>query len=115
MDFDDSHQIMPNHIDQMRKPMRNWRMLSLVSAILLVAVAATYLPASIKAAAASVSAVAPSSLTANLSHVPLGGMSRVAQSQCIDHGQTCTINGTPCCQSTDSCSGTFPNTICQAK
>ena len=95
--------------------MRNWRILSLVSAILLVIAAAAYSLSPTKAAVASVSAAAPSSQNANLSHVPLGGMSRVAQSQCIDHGQTCTINGTPCCQSTDSCTGKFPNTTCQAK
>jgi hypothetical protein len=40
---------------------------------------------------------------------------RVAQSQCIDHGQTCVLNGTPCCLDTDACAGTFPNTYCQPK
>jgi hypothetical protein len=36
-----------------------------------------------------------------------------AAQSCIAHGQTCTINGTPCCNSKDSCKGTFPNTTCQ--
>ena len=33
--------------------------------------------------------------------------------ECVDHGQTCVIGGTPCCNATDTCSGKFPNTICQ--
>lgn len=33
--------------------------------------------------------------------------------QCVDHGQTCVIGGTPCCDATDTCSGKFPNTYCQ--
>lgn len=32
---------------------------------------------------------------------------------CIPHGATCTLNGAPCCSAADTCSGTFPNTICQ--
>ena len=32
---------------------------------------------------------------------------------CIPHGATCTLNGAPCCSSGDSCTGKFPNTICQ--
>ncbi|MCC2111932.1 MAG: hypothetical protein KDJ16_07855 [Hyphomicrobiales bacterium] len=31
---------------------------------------------------------------------------------CIDHGQTCTLNGTPCCDPYD-CKGSFPNTTCK--
>lgn len=31
---------------------------------------------------------------------------------CIEQGQTCTLNGTPCC-SPYHCKGTFPNTTCQ--
>ena len=29
------------------------------------------------------------------------------------YDQTCTLNGTPCCNSSDTCKGTFPNTTCQ--
>lgn len=32
---------------------------------------------------------------------------------CIPHGATCTLNGAECCSSTDTCSGKFPNTMCQ--
>jgi hypothetical protein len=39
---------------------------------------------------------------------PIGG---VAQN-CIAKGQTCVLNGTPCCAGT-SCQGNFPNTYCQ--
>jgi hypothetical protein len=35
---------------------------------------------------------------------------RLAQ-QCIPYGQTCVLNGTPCCAG--SCQGNFPNTYCQ--
>jgi hypothetical protein len=31
---------------------------------------------------------------------------------CIAHGQTCTLYGTPCC-APYSCRGRFPNTTCQ--
>ncbi len=37
--------------------------------------------------------------------------SALAQS-CIGQGQTCTLNGTPCCAGY-SCQGQFPNTTCQ--
>jgi hypothetical protein len=33
--------------------------------------------------------------------------------ECVDDGQPCVIGGTPCCNEASSCSGTFPNTICQ--
>lgn len=33
--------------------------------------------------------------------------------ECVDHGQTCIIGGTPCCGAADTCSGKFPNTTCQ--
>ncbi len=32
---------------------------------------------------------------------------------CIPHGATCTLNGAPCCSGADTCSGKFPNTVCQ--
>jgi hypothetical protein len=35
--------------------------------------------------------------------------------QCIAHGETCTLHGTPCCDDADECGGKFPNTICQLK
>ncbi len=31
---------------------------------------------------------------------------------CIEHGQTCTLHGTACCEPYD-CKGSFPNTTCQ--
>lgn len=37
----------------------------------------------------------------------------VALPQCVDHNKPCTRSGTKCCKSTDSCSGTFPDTYCQ--
>lgn len=97
--------------------MRNWKMLGLASAAVLVAAAAIFSLSPDKAAVASVPSVVTSSQIANVSHAAsYTAMShmRVAQS-CIEHGQTCTINGTPCCQSNDACKGTFPNTTCQAK
>jgi len=33
--------------------------------------------------------------------------------ECVDTGQPCTVGGTPCCDSTKSCTGKFPNTYCQ--
>ena len=38
---------------------------------------------------------------------------RASLPDCVDHGQTCVIGGTPCCDATDTCSGKFPNTYCQ--
>lgn len=34
---------------------------------------------------------------------------------CTKHGYACILNGTACCDTTDECKGTFPNTTCQAK
>jgi hypothetical protein len=81
--------------------------------------------AAIVAAAAMASAYAPISANAPSTavHAQMPHMTyapthkdalhtRVAQS-CIAHGGTCVINGTPCCNATDSCKGTFPNTYCQ--
>ncbi len=34
------------------------------------------------------------------------------QAMCYDHGQPCTCHGQGCCDSTDKCGGTFPNTTC---
>jgi hypothetical protein len=36
----------------------------------------------------------------------------VVAQDCIDKGQACVINGTPCCGTT-TCQGKFPNTTCQ--
>jgi len=41
------------------------------------------------------------------------GTAVAALPQCVEHNQTCVIGGTPCCLDTDTCSGKFPNTICQ--
>ncbi|MGH7023128.1 MAG: hypothetical protein ACREEB_05990 [Caulobacteraceae bacterium] len=60
------------------------------------------------------SSTAGSSGAATGSHISKAYL-RVAQDQCIEHNQTCTINGTACCLSTDECTGKFPNTTCQAK
>lgn len=32
---------------------------------------------------------------------------------CVETGQPCVKGGTPCCDSTKSCTGTFPNFYCQ--
>jgi len=36
----------------------------------------------------------------------------VVAQDCIDKGQACVLNGTPCCGNT-TCQGKFPNTTCQ--
>ena len=47
------------------------------------------------------------------------GMAPAALLECIDCGQPCVINGTPCCPGTEDdhcwgvCEGQFPNTYCQ--
>jgi len=38
--------------------------------------------------------------------------SAVGQSQCIQHGLSCTCRGLPCCDDDDECCGRFPNTRC---
>jgi hypothetical protein len=40
-------------------------------------------------------------------------MASAALPECVDHGQTCVIGGTPCCNADDDCKGKFPNTTCQ--
>ncbi len=89
--------------------MRNWKMIGTVSAALLAA-------AVMASAYAPISANAPSlSKTAHMSYASARKdvlHTRVAQS-CIAHGGTCVINGTPCCNASDSCKGPFPNTTCQ--
>jgi hypothetical protein len=45
---------------------------------------------------------------------PVGANGRVVVAQqCIARGQTCTINGTPCCPGAGECTGKFPYTYCQ--
>ena len=51
---------------------------------------------------------------------PSGGNVRDAEGRegapgghCIPHGATCTLNGAACCSGADTCSGKFPNTVCQ--
>ncbi|HTW34606.1 MAG TPA: hypothetical protein VMD53_08305 [Rhizomicrobium sp.] len=90
--------------------MRNWKMVGVVSAAVLAAtvMASAYAPISVNAPAAA-------ALTPHMTYAPAHKdvlHTRVAQS-CIAHGGTCVINGTPCCNSTDSCRGAFPNTYCQ--
>lgn len=97
--------------------MRNWKMFSIVSGALMVT-------ATVAALAYAPVGPGPVSGPASLAAAPYAAKAsyapwhkdalhkRVAQS-CIAHGQTCTINGTPCCNSADACKGTFPNTYCQ--
>jgi hypothetical protein len=90
--------------------MRNWKAIGIVSAAVLAAtiMASAYAP--ISANTPSVTAL-PQHMTYAPAHRNVLH-TRVAQS-CIAHGGTCVINGTPCCNATDSCKGTFPNTYCQ--
>ena len=90
--------------------MRNWKTIGAISAAVLAAawLASAYAPVS-----ANVPSVATP--TQHMTYAPAHKdvlHTRVAQS-CIAHGGTCVINGTPCCNSTDSCRGAFPNTYCQ--
>jgi hypothetical protein len=90
--------------------MRNWKTTGFVSAAVLAAtvMASAYAP---------ISSNNPS-VTAQTQHMSYASArkdvlhTRVAQS-CIAHGGTCVINGTPCCNASDSCKGPFPNTTCQ--
>jgi hypothetical protein len=89
--------------------MRIWKMIGVTSVVILAVVTSAY---SLIPNETANPLAAPASYGS--SHVKMS-RERVAQSQCIDHGQTCVLNGTPCCLATDACSGTFPNTICQTK
>ena len=41
-------------------------------------------------------------------------MNLAALPECVDHDQTCVLNGTECCDYPQyKCQGTFPNTTCQ--
>ena len=51
------------------------------------------------------------SIPVDRSQMPSPGNTNTAQ-DCIDKGQVCTINGTPCC-APNYCKGKFPNTTCQ--
>lgn len=94
--------------------MRNWKTITIAAALCLTAATAVALAAY---------APAPNSVSPTLAAMPQAARItpmvsyksalHLAQNQCIAHGQTCTVNGTPCCNSTDSCKGTFPNTTCQ--
>jgi len=90
--------------------MRSWKMIGVLSAAILTAAVTVSAYAPISANTPSIAKQTPHMTYApahkNVLHT------RVAQS-CIAHGSTCTINGTPCCNATDSCKGTFPNTYCQ--
>ena len=91
--------------------MRNWKTITIAAFLCLTAATAValaaYTPNNVSPALAAIQQAAR--IAPMVSHAP---HMRVAQS-CIAHNQTCTINGTPCCNSTDSCKGTFPNTTCQ--
>jgi len=92
--------------------MRNRKMIGLVSAAALAAavMASAYAPISVNTPSATAlpqtQHLSYASTHKNVLHT------RVAQS-CIAHGGTCVINGTPCCNASDSCKGPFPNTTCQ--
>jgi hypothetical protein len=49
----------------------------------------------------------PSSLVPAMTRIP-----PATEAGCIEEGQTCVLNGTPCCGSYE-CKGSFPNTTCQ--
>jgi hypothetical protein len=61
---------------------------------------------------ATVSATPLSNFVAPPGDAAINHRPTLAQDQCIADGQTCTLNGTPCC-GTEKCKGTFPNTTCQ--
>jgi hypothetical protein len=90
--------------------MRNWKI-----------VAATFIGLGITSMAALAYAPegvanAPSvRLMPHMSYAPshASPMPKRVADQCIEHGQACVLNGTPCCNAADSCKGTFPNTYCQ--
>jgi hypothetical protein len=90
--------------------MRNWKMIGVLSAVVLAAtvMASAYAP---------ISANAPSiaTQTLHMTYAPAHKNvlhTRVAQS-CIAVGQACVLNGTPCCGSATCTGGTFPNTTCK--
>jgi hypothetical protein len=92
--------------------MRNWKIVGVVSVAILAAtvMASTYAPTSTYAPSIAALPLAPR-ISYMSTHKDTLHM-RVAQS-CIAHNQTCTLNGTPCCNSSDTCKGSFPNTTCQ--
>jgi hypothetical protein len=94
--------------------MRNWKMTGIAALVVLAAAATAAAPASVGTSGATNPAT--SQRTPNVSYTAAHvDVTHVAQTNCIEHGQTCTLNGTACCDSTDECKGTFPNTTCQAK
>ena len=92
--------------------MRNWKVIGILSAAALATavMASAYAPISANVPSVAALPQAPHISYASTHKDVLH--TRVAQS-CIAHGGTCVINGTPCCNATDSCKGTFPNTYCQ--
>lgn len=95
--------------------MHNWKTMTIAAALCLTAATAVALtaytpaPSSVSPTLAAMPQAARIAPMISYAHAP---HMRVAQS-CIAHNQTCTINGTPCCNSSDSCKGPFPNTTCQ--
>jgi hypothetical protein len=95
--------------------MRNWKTITIAAALCLAAATAVALAVYSPAPNSAPPALAEVPHAARVSHMVTYKDAlhmRVAQS-CIAHNQTCTINGTPCCNSSDTCKGTFPNTTCQ--
>lgn len=100
--------------------MHNWKLMGLTLVFVITAAVAMvgYSPSPCSIAQGSSLQPTISLRTTDASHGVLRGdtiRTRIAQSQCIDHNQTCTLNGTPCCLATDECKGPFPNTTCQSK
>ena len=95
--------------------MRNWKTITIAVGLCLTAATAVafaaYTPAPDSASPALADVPQVARITHMASHKDAVHV-RVAQS-CIAHGGTCTLGGTPCCNSGDTCKGPFPNTTCQ--
>lgn len=91
--------------------MRNWKMIGVVSAVVLAAAAvAAYGP---MPAGSPTRAALPRTVHITYAATHRDVLhTRVAQS-CIAVGQACVINGTPCCGSATCTGGSFPNTTCK--
>jgi hypothetical protein len=95
--------------------MRNWKTITIAVALCLTAATAVAFAAYTPAPGSASPALAEVQQAARITHMAshMDALhTRVAQS-CIAHGSTCTLGGTPCCNSGDTCKGPFPNTTCQ--
>jgi hypothetical protein len=95
--------------------MRSWKTFTIAAALCLTAATAVAFAAYTPAPGSASLALAEMPQTARITRMVSykdATHTRVAQS-CIAHGSTCTLGGTPCCNSSDTCKGPFPNTICQ--